>query len=547
MFVLKTLGEFTKPDPTLFDGPMKVLVSMTFGSRSHIKNVLEIGKTLQERGHAVSYMAIDPYLKFADGFNFTRHCVGPKGLEIDDHRGISEINQTPVNPFLDTVEALIENLPIIYRLTMEDILKVVDDTSPDVIVCDFFSPSCIDAAYHRKIPLITGFQTLDGPMLPPPYITGPLSYLPTSSDELSFPMRFYSSIIHPATIIPRFLVLNNKLNIQRAQFGIETTSFANVGNWDNSLKLYNTFIGFEAARPIEPSVRLVGPIMSDDFAPLTAELQSFLNTKQRVLYIAFGSGVILSEKDVQLLFQAAIQLIDRDRTDGVVWALGKTPRSMFSSIQDKGVCSYDLLDNMHPRIQFIDWAPQVAILSHKAVRVFLSHGGLESVFEAAYSGTPIMTMPFFGDQYRNARKVVEMGFGGYTDRFTHTTQSVYQGLDAMLTDSDGSIAKAILHWQAIARMNAKRKTEAANIVEEYVLTSRFCRQNPNVGKDGFPCEISHLIPGYSKMNPIIAYGADVFIFLLLLLLLTTIPLFLFVRSMARSFFIPRPDIVKKQQ
>ncbi|KAJ9064295.1 hypothetical protein DSO57_1032116 [Entomophthora muscae] len=157
-----------KLDPSSTERPLKVLVSMTFGSRSHIKNIFEIGKTLQKRGHKLSYMAIEPYLRFADGYNVTRHQLGPSGIEVDDHRGISELNQVPVNPLLDTLDALIEHLPIIYRMTLKDVLDVIDLEKPDVMICDFFSPSCIDGAHQRKIPLITGLQTLDGPILPPP-------------------------------------------------------------------------------------------------------------------------------------------------------------------------------------------------------------------------------------------------------------------------------------------------------------------------------------------------------------------------------------------
>ncbi|KAJ9069866.1 hypothetical protein DSO57_1014349 [Entomophthora muscae] len=175
---LAAANDFTKPDPSVSMPPMNVLVSMTFGSRSHIKNVFEIGKMLQARGHSVGYMTIEPYMRFADGHNFTRHRVGPVDIEVDDHRGTPESSLKMVNPLVDTLEALTENMPHIYRTTFDDILKTIDETQPDVMICDFFSFPCIDAAYKRHIPLITGFQTLDGPILPPPYITGSLSYFP---------------------------------------------------------------------------------------------------------------------------------------------------------------------------------------------------------------------------------------------------------------------------------------------------------------------------------------------------------------------------------
>ncbi|KAJ9079855.1 hypothetical protein DSO57_1031250 [Entomophthora muscae] len=125
-----------------------------------------------------------------------------------------------------------------------------------------------------------------------------------------------------------------------------------------------------------------------------------------------------------------------------------------------------------------------------------------------------------------------MGFGGYTDRFTHTAQSIHKRMSTMLEDKDGTIASSILHWQVIARMNAKRKSEAADLVEEYVFTSRICRTAPNaIPGASPPCELTHLVPMYHKINPIIAFGVDVYSSFLILLACILFPLFLMARSL----------------
>ncbi|KAI9296784.1 UDP-Glycosyltransferase/glycogen phosphorylase [Neoconidiobolus thromboides FSU 785] len=462
---------------------MKVLISMTFGSRSHIKNVFEIGKVLQERGDQVAYMSLKPMLRFADGYNVTKFQVGPDDIQIDDLRGISELNQTPVNPLADTVNALVDGLPIVFRTTFEDTLSVIDEYKPDVMICDFFSSSCIEAAYHRHIPLIVGFQTLDGPYVPPPYITGTLSYFPTTLANLSFGQRFYSTVIHPLTVLPSFLALNYRLNVERARYNLPTTVVTNVGNWENALKLCNTFMGFEGARPLDPSFKLVGPIMSEEHAPLSDGLKQFLDKRQKVVYIAFGSGVQLSSKDVNIIFNSVKKLVEYQNADGIIWALGKTQKATFNqtdiNITHNGInlTAEDLLNNAHPNIKFLNWAPQVAILNHENTKLFISHGGLESAFESMYSGTPILTIPFFGDQYRNARKVEEMGFGGYSDRFTQTSISLYNKIGEMLVDKDQSRANAMQKWQLIAKTNSKKKYEAADIIQEYVALSKAANWN----------------------------------------------------------------------
>ncbi|XP_008811620.2 scopoletin glucosyltransferase-like [Phoenix dactylifera] len=58
------------------------------------------------------------------------------------------------------------------------------------------------------------------------------------------------------------------------------------------------------------------------------------------------------------------------------------------------------------------WAPQVAILEHKAVGAFLTHCGWNSVLEAAVAGVPMLTWPLAFEQFINERLVVEvMGAG----------------------------------------------------------------------------------------------------------------------------------------
>lgn len=62
------------------------------------------------------------------------------------------------------------------------------------------------------------------------------------------------------------------------------------------------------------------------------------------------------------------------------------------------------------------------------------HGGLASTIEAVYFGKPLIGIPFFGDQYRNIRSVVDRGGGVQLDMDRLSESSISAAVKEITTN-----------------------------------------------------------------------------------------------------------------
>lgn len=119
-----------------------------------------------------------------------------------------------------------------------------------------------------------------------------------------------------------------------------------------------------------------------------------------VVYVAFGSQEVLKP------LQAAAIAASLEKS-GVrfVWSLK-------SAAAIDGDITGGLLEGFEERmsdkgIVIRGWAPQVAILNHRAVGSFVTHCGWNSVLEGIAAGVVLLTWPMRADQFINARLLEE--------------------------------------------------------------------------------------------------------------------------------------------
>lgn len=139
-----------------------------------------------------------------------------------------------------------------------------------------------------------------------------------------------------------------------------------------------------------------------------ANVLHWLDTKPpgSVMFVSFGSSVSPTAEELGELAKALaesawpfIWVIQPD-TGGPGGATDYFPQELDERVGTRGLI-------------VTGWAPQLLILSHRSTGGFLSHCGWNSTIESLMQGVPLLACPIRGDQYDNARLVVDYFKVGY--------------------------------------------------------------------------------------------------------------------------------------
>ncbi|KAJ0789932.1 putative UDP-glucuronosyl/UDP-glucosyltransferase [Helianthus annuus] len=192
-----------------------------------------------------------------------------------------------------------------------------------------------------------------------------------------------------------------------------TTILANMRSWGI---VYNTFEGLEGVyvdhikkQMGHDRVWAIGPLLPDEHGPMNSartgssavpphDLLMWLDNKHidSVVYICFGSRATLSEKQMCALLGA----LKLSNINFIFSVKASDSSSMILS---------GFEDDMVARRGFVvkGWAPQLAILKHRAVGSYLTHCGWNSILEGIAAGVMMLAWPMGADQFANATLLVD--------------------------------------------------------------------------------------------------------------------------------------------
>ena len=121
---------------------------------------------------------------------------------------------------------------------------------------------------------------------------------------------------------------------------------------------------------------------------------------------------------------------------------------------------YELADNMRGA----EFLPQVSILPH--VDLVITHGGNNTITECFHFGKPMIVLPLFWDQYDNAQRMDELGFGMRLATYEHEPDELRRAVDQLLADEGRRAKLAAISHRLCAAPGTVR---AADVIEQAAL------------------------------------------------------------------------------
>ncbi|CAG2103007.1 unnamed protein product [Medioppia subpectinata] len=166
-----------------------------------------------------------------------------------------------------------------------------------------------------------------------------------------------------------------------------------------------------------------------DIRPLPDTFHGFDYYKRSANVDAFEMPEKLRNKSGKLLF-LSLGSIGSGRVQLMKRLVAILAKSQHRIIVAKGVnhSQYELADNMWGDM----FVPQIEVLP--LIDLMLTHGGNNTVTETMYFGKPMIVLPLFFDQYDNAQRVQEKGFGVRLDPYECSEQQLLQSIDYVLND-----------------------------------------------------------------------------------------------------------------
>ena len=392
------------------------------GAYGPTNNCVGIGRVLLERGARVVFVVEESFAGTLEAQGFEEALMRLKPPpEVEEVPGqfwkdfVRETAPEFRKPTIDQLETFI--LPVWRELVAgaryvdERLREIFGDLEPDVIVQDNVVAFPAVAASGRPWVRIVSCNPLElkDPALPPTF-----SGYPTGDPAgwLEFHARYRELHAPPQAEFSAFCEERGAPPLPELEFVHESPFL--------DLYLYPAELDYDRSRPLGAHWQ---------------RLDSCVRTVEEGFEAPPGDGSLVYVS-LGSLGSADVELMNR-----LVAGLAETPHRYVVS---KGP-QHELIE-LAPNMTGAEFLPQPAILPH--VGLVITHGGNNTVTEAIHFGKPMIVLPLFWDQYDNAQRVAECGFGVRLPTYEFEDEQLHEAIDRLLATENPRLADASARLQA---------------------------------------------------------------------------------------------------
>ena len=421
------------------DEPLTI-VFMPESAYGPTNNCVGIGKVLERRGHRVVFAAEASWKGKLEPLGFEEDLVDlAPPAEGDQDAGqfwtdfITETAPEFRKPTIEQLETFIEpvfrSLIAGARFCEPQLKEILGRADPDVIVEDNVSGFPALLTHGAPFVRIMSCNPLEmkDPALPPTFSGYPAADR-TGRDEYRAE--------YERTHRPLWTEFNEWVLEQGAP-PLPDLEFIHESEHLN-LSVFPEIADYERSAPLAQTWHRLDSSVRETEEPF--EIPTSLDGGEGALvYLSLGS---LGSADVELMRR----LVD---------VLGRTPHRYIVS-KGPRADEFDLPDNMWGESR----VPQTSIVP--LVDLVITHGGNNTTTEAFHFGTPMIVLPLFWDQYDNAQRVDELGYGVRLDTYAFEDEELQQAVDRLVRD-DALRERMAKEGEEIRRRDGK--TVAADLIE----------------------------------------------------------------------------------
>ena len=369
----------------------------------------------------------------------------------------------------DTCEMLFKN--------EHGILEQLKSQSFDVVIAD---PCVICGemlSIYLGVPLIHNVRMLPGEIHQT--VAGaplPASYVPIINTEFTDDMKFFDRLVNYVNLvvqqfmtklglkifadplIEKYLV-NNRESVTKVESGTTMVDLQSRA----ALWLIRLDFTFEFPRPLMPNMKYIGGFHARpaNFSKIPNEILDFIDTAEKgVVVFSMGSMVDQIGSNKAEIIAKAISNIELGYK--VIWRYNhKTEIGLPKGLDTR-------------KVLVLPWLPQNDLLGHPKVKLFITHGGTNGLYEAIYHGVPVLGLPLLVDQFDNLVRIERWNAGRHFDVTTLKSLSDSK----LLTNSinfclnNENLSQNMINFSNIHKYRLNDPLDEINFWIEYVINTK---------------------------------------------------------------------------